>query len=92
MIFDLTLGKRLFADLGPVKKFIFFVGRIVKNSGNNPLFGWRYHKRTPQAIEWSVFYASEKIIGGLKIVPNGDPRQNQTNGDSKQKDSAAQET
>jgi hypothetical protein len=43
-------------------------------------------------MEWGIFYACEKITGGLKIVPNGNPRQNHTNGDSKEKDGGAQET
>jgi len=43
-------------------------------------------------MEWSIFYACEKITGGLKIVPNGDTRQRKTNDDAKKKDSAAQET
>jgi hypothetical protein len=72
LIFDLRLGKRLFADRCPVKKIIFFVGRIAENSGNNPFLSWRNHKRTPQAIERRVLYAPEKIIGGLNIVPYGD--------------------
>src|SRR5215212_848463 len=88
--FNFTFRKCLSTDFGSIKKIIFIIGGVGKNSGNNPFFIGRHYQRAQQTLERSMGSACEIIIRGFEIVPNGNYRPRKTNNYAHEKESTAQ--